>query len=218
MPLDKNHRAMVRMFKHHNFLVRSDDSSRHFEEPARSDVTIAKGGHSFNVEFKFSDEGSFNLNNWRTNQREWALKTIHSPYEIPYWLILSVSLKRVKGKHISDKIYTPSWLIPAAVFQALHNAAVYKYNTHTIRLKIGKHHNVEMQKDNFDLSTILKKYKLSWSPPGESVYPETFGDKAGQPYLTGLYIINSDHPFFDQKGLRHESNRKRNVAVQTTNL
>lgn len=196
MALDKNHRAIRRMFLHHQYMVRSDDSSRYTEHASRSDMVVIKYGLSIAVECKFGDQGSFDFKGWKVEQRDWAMNFCEAhPYGVPYWVALSVSPKRVAGDHISDRVETPTWLVPFQVLHDLHRDCYKIYGSHTIRLEVGKGHNKSMQQDSFDLLTKLAKYRVECIPQGEAVYPDSFGDKAGQPYNHIIYVIPENHQF-----------------------
>lgn len=191
---DKNAHFAISMLHYYGFSTRTDVTSEFAgisgSDIGRADVFAARMGKAVHVEIKRGIE-TFNLEDWRINQRQWGAWTSAPPFCVPYYLFLTL------GKHpanYNERSYMPkkTWLVPlhamlevAARVQAVQKSMVYK-----LRPKMKK----ALQQGQLDAITLLKEYELSWVSNTQIVKPDWMSD-SGSPY-GGFWIVPSDHEFY----------------------
>lgn len=150
----------------HYFNVRVDPTSKRVEEPGRADATATRNGRSVFIEVKCAqanDENSFDFDEYRENQREWAEEyCLNEPYNNPLFVALTIGGDK---PHLSpEKGYKPRklYLLPYRHFQKLEEKIrVYQ---DSIPYLADKGHNKEMQERNLDAVHLLANYELPYSP------------------------------------------------------
>lgn len=164
---DKNHGFAVKALRHHGFLTRSDPTIPYLPASGRADIIALKNGRAVHVEVK-NGYRSFTINagehdsqGWKPNQREWAKFSQMYPFEIPYWIFLTMGTD--PANYNPDK-YLPkiSWLIPYKHLQDTRDAISEIQKS--IPYKDFK--GVKTAVKNAQLWAIerFKQYSMEWAP------------------------------------------------------
>lgn len=203
---DKNHPHATRTFRYHGFVVVSDPTTKYVEEPARADIKALGYGRGVCIEVKSGNDNGkhsgYELNQWRENQREWADMVREEPFELPYWLYITI------GAHPANynrEKYQPerSWLVPTEVYYATEKRlAPYQA---TLPYKARKGLNKDIQRLQLDAVTLWSLYELKYYSKGQLVMPAWYrynnGDKdpeEGEEKTNpkGMWIIPQTHLFW----------------------
>jgi hypothetical protein len=198
---DKNHHFAIKMLHHHGFITRSDVTSQFvgwdmLDDIGRADIFCARMGKAVNIEVKRGVAG-FNLDEWREEQRYWAYWTSLPPFQIPYYLYLTI------GKHpahYNADNYMPrrSWLIPREdILRIIETVQTYQK---TLPYKVAKGMKREVQQDNIDAITLLADYELVWQANGTLKKPSWHFSKEGDSY-GGFWVLPKTHIFYQDYNL-----------------
>lgn len=169
---DLNAKYLAKFLTHHGFIHRTDMTAQFAgisgEDIGRADMFAARNGKAVNIEAKQGSTG-FMMSNWRENQREWARWTSGHPFNITYWIFLTL------GEHpatYNPEKYLPkkTWLLPFNVMIDAENKII-EYQK-TLPMRVGKGMNKVMQEKKLDAITLFSKYELVWSGAGTLVKPE----------------------------------------------
>lgn len=178
--MDKNHLYCTKMLRYYGFLTRSDVTERFVgqdqkKDIGRADIFAARNGLAVNVEVKRGISG-FDLSNWRSNQRSWGVWSSQPPFNVPYYIFLTI------GKHpahYSPSSYMPkrTWLIPLNKMIEVCNTIEPIQKTLPYKTKGGMKR--EMQDNQYDAITVLQEYELEWNKDNSLERPE--------------WLLNVDH-------------------------
>lgn len=169
---DRNHKFAVKMLHYYGFLTRSDPTIKNIAF-GRADIACMKGGKAVNVEVKCGDM-RFDLRDWRENQREWALRTQDFPYEVQYYIFLTMGID--KPNYLPKKYFPKkSWLIPSRnMFDVISKISPIQ---HSLIYRIKKGTNKEFQKLGYDAVTLLRDYELTWAKNNSLIMPQWVRDE-----------------------------------------
>lgn len=193
------------MLHYHGFLTRSDITSKYVgwdktSDVGRSDVFAARNGLAVNIEAKWGRAG-FNLNDWREPQRRWAQYTQMPPFNIPYYIYLTIGSD---PPHYDSNKYMPrkTWLVPydtmIEVDRRVQNIQA------TLVYEATKGMKREIQDGQVDAVTLLKDYELVWAP-NDSLTKPLYVDYEGylegrEPIMEqrygGFWIVPQTHEFY----------------------
>lgn len=203
---DRNHSFAIQMLHYYGFLTRSDPTIANVAF-GRADICALQNGKAVNVEVKCGSV-TFDLRNWRDNQRRWAEMSQAYPYNVPYYIFLTM------GTHDADynkEMYDPkrSWLIPSQYM--LHIIEIITPIQNTLVYRIKKGINKRLQDNSYDAITLLKKYELIWAKRGSIQRPDwlifnenTHNDDVSEESVTkpqkqkkygGFWIVPENHTF-----------------------
>lgn len=189
---DKNHTDARHTFTHHGFMTRSDPTSRHVEEPARSDFLVTSSGKSVCVEVKH-DWNSFSFDKWPAHQREWAFQyCMNPPFSTPYWLYIGVDVKPTGYKR---SIGRRTWLIDALTWVSVEQRVESLAGQRTLPLTLTKHHTHAMRDNGLSMDIVLKPFELTPFNKGTLKRPQWHGDLAGKPWGERVFVVPKGHPF-----------------------
>lgn len=191
---DKNAPLAIKMLHYYGFTTRTDVTSEFAgisgSDIGRADVVCGRMGKAVHVEIKRGID-TFNLEDWRINQRQWGAWTIAPPFCVPYYVFLTL------GKHpatYNARSYMPkrSWLVPlhamleiAAKVQPVQKSLVYKVKP---RMKKA------IQEGHLDAVTLLADYELVWQSNSDLVKPAWMSDPGSQ--YGGFWIVPETHEFW----------------------
>ena len=191
---DLNARAMRKTFIHHGFIVKSDPTTKYVEESGRADLTVVGNGHGVMVEVKFA-WGSFDFDNWRENQREWAdTYCENAPFNTEYWLALTIpTYKPIKS--LSSRKPALSWLIPKKKFLEVEHEI--RKHQKSIPAVATKDHMRVMRDFGLDAKQQFRGYQLDWSPAGTLNKPPWYKpDEEHKRYNECMWTLPTIHPFY----------------------
>ena len=122
----------------------------------RADLVALKDGMGIAVEIK-NGKGTFNLDMWSRDQRDYAVhcEECGVPYSI--WLILG------KDKpNLNPEKYEPrkAWLVPHRDFRRIELLVRQVQKTLIYRIKKGV--RLELREKNLDAVTLLAPFELQW--------------------------------------------------------
>ena len=185
-------------------LFRSVSQSRYPQwntqgDSGRADLIVAKYSKAVSVEVKRGTD-SFNLAGWRDNQRAWAIKTTKMPYEVPYWVYLTLGKD---APNRDSERYSParSWLIPLSMLEK----CLVEISPHqgSIPYRIKKGGRKITRENQWDAIHLFQRYELDWASAHDLVKPTTIQtDKEKESGLEitygGFWIIPEKHDFYKE--------------------
>lgn len=152
------------------FQTRADPTERFAtkEDPGRGDLIAVRAGRGVYVEIKCGED-SFDLRNWRPNQRAWALEwAIGTGTDYYIWLRMGTQDPRVS---VDKPLRKRTWLVPyhpmiqiVGLVESLQFALPYRTT---------KNHTLAMRERQYDAVTLFADYELSWAGDGRWSIPET---------------------------------------------
>ena len=172
---DKFASEAVRSLHKYKFGVRADLTERFATgaEPGRADLMIVRGGFGGYIEIK-GGRASFDLREYRQNQRQWAYQHAITESATPVWIWFY--LGEDAPNRNPDK-YNPrkTWLFPAEHLLYVESRLAGIQNTLPYLAKKGMKREVQAQ--NLDAITLLAGYELLWAGGG-------------------IWDIPTSHPFY----------------------
>lgn len=195
---DKNHRYAILALHHHGFLTRSDVTSRFIghdkkDDIGRADIIAIRSGRSVAVEVKY-DTDRFQFDNLRAPQRKWAEMCLKYPYEVPYWIYLTLGQH---PPHFNNQRYKPriSWLFPYNVLLEIEKEITVHQKS--MVYKISKGMNKQIQEKNLDAISLLEDYELTWYGKNKVIRPDWLkNDENKKSDYGGFWTIPEYHPFY----------------------
>lgn len=211
---DLNAKYATKFLHYHGFITRTDVTSRFIghdkaDDIGRADIFAGKGGRALNLEIKQA-ESSFNLDNLRQNQHDYAVWSMGFPFEIPYWLYFTM------GKHpahYNPAKYSPkmSWVLPYHIWKQADDAV--RPHQKSLVFKAKKGMNKAIQALKLDAVTLFKGYELTWAENNSLIKPvwmQTLEERQLEDLgetikYGGFWIAPPDHPFYNEYDLGRES-------------
>lgn len=217
---DKNAHYAIKMLHHLGFLTRTDVTSKFvgwdkIGDIGRCDVFAARSGKAVSVEIKQGSTG-FDFSDWREPQRKWAKWSSQTPFNVPYWIYLTL------GKHpahYNTTSYMPkrSWLIPQEFWLA--SIDVVTPIQKSIPYQVKKGMRKEIQELGLDAQFVFAPYALKWhkdnslTKPSWSMFvdqdddstiastskrPKTKKVVSQKSTYGGFWLPDTSHPFFTE--------------------
>ncbi len=196
---DLNAHLCIKMLHYHGFITRTDVTSKfsgvNGKDIGRADIFAARNGRAVNIEVKNGKHG-FNLEDWRSNQRQWAEYTMRPPFSIPYYVYLTLGIHPANYR---NDVYLPkrTWLIPYDVMIEVNQKIMQFQKTLVYCIKKGMNKNI--QKHKLDAISLLEPYELKWKKNGSLEKPSwTYylesEDRRNVNY-GGFWVIPENHEF-----------------------
>ena len=155
--------------------LRSDPTERFATggENGRADLMCVYRGRGFYCEIK-GGRASFDLREYRKNQREWAYHHALMESATPVWIWFYLG---EHAPHYNPEKYNPrkTWLFPAEHLLVVERRLAGIQNTLPYLVKKGMKR--EVQDGNLDAFTLLAGYELLWAGGG-------------------IWDIPASHPFY----------------------
>jgi hypothetical protein len=199
---DKNQHYALDMLKYYGFIVRPDPSIKNIAF-GRADICAVSCLGAINIEVKQADT-EFPFNEWRENQREWSIWSTSKPYNVPYWLYLTLGKNRPDANPKKYDIKR-TWLIPN--YYMLNVIKMFDGIRKSIPYKIKKGTRGKGVKENMmDAITLFSDFELKWvkqnsleKPYWYKTYIEEDEEKNTVEINTdkcgGFWIVPSEHKF-----------------------
>lgn len=207
---DLNAKYIPKLLTYHGFLYRTDFTAKfalqNEENFGRADTFAARNGKAVNIEAKQGSTG-FMMTNWRENQREWGRWSSGYPFNIPYFVFLTLG---VHPATYNPEKYLPkkTWLLP---FNVMIDAEqkIIDYQK-TLPMRAGKGMNKAIQEKKLDAITLFSKYELVWASQNTLIKPEWMLrieqlEEAGKTQHVieksklygGFWVVPKSHMFYD---------------------